>query len=165
MGVSAVGKSTVGAALADRLDIPFIDADDLHSPASIEKMRAGLPLTDQDREPWLRRCGAALVVAPRGSVLACSALARRYRDVLRSVAPEAVFVHLAADRERVLARATSRDGHFMPVALLTTQFDTLEPLQLDEVGLTIDATEPLSDILDSCIGALAPVRPGGVGTS
>lgn len=154
MGVSAVGKSTVGTALADRLGIPFLDADDLHPGASVEKMRAGLPLTDEDRAPWLRICGEALGTAPGGAVLACSSLARRYRDALRAVAPDAFFVYLAADRAHVLERASSRDGHFMPVSLLASQFDTLEPLERDESGATIDAAAGAAAVIDAAVTAV-----------
>jgi gluconokinase len=158
MGVSAVGKSTVGTALADRLGISFLDADDLHPRASVEKMRAGLPLTDEDRAPWLRICGEALGATPDGVVLACSALARRYRDALRAVAPDAFFVYLAADRGHVLARASSRDGHFMPVSLLASQFDALEPLQRDESGATIDAAADAAAVVDAAVAAVLAAR-------
>jgi carbohydrate kinase (thermoresistant glucokinase family) len=153
MGVSAVGKSAVGAALAARLGVPFADADDLHSAASVEKMQAGAPLTDEDRWPWLRRCGERLRAEPGGAVMACSALRRRYRDALRDCAEGVFFVHLRADPDSVRERATSRDGHFMPVALLASQFATLEPLGEDEAGIVVDATQDIASIVDECVDA------------
>ncbi|MFJ6533136.1 gluconokinase [Microbacterium sp. NPDC091662] len=136
MGVSGVGKTTVGRELARRMGVAFIDADDLHGPANIAKMAAGTPLDDDDRWPWLDRVGAALAADP-AVVIACSALKRSYRDRLRASAPAAVFVHLDAPIERVAAQATARRDHFMPPALLASQLQTLEPLGADEQGLTV----------------------------
>ena len=136
MGVSGVGKTTVGRALADRLGASFIDADDLHGPANIAKMAAGAPLDDNDRWPWLDRVGAALAADP-GVVVACSALKRSYRDRLRGFAPTVVFVHLDAPPERVVAQTTARRDHFMPPALLASQLRTLEPLAADEEGIAV----------------------------
>ncbi|MER7523896.1 gluconokinase [Microbacterium oxydans] len=141
MGVSGVGKTTLGRELARRIGVAFIDADDLHGPANIAKMAAGVPLDDDDRWPWLDRVGAALAADP-GVVIACSALKRTYRDRLRASAPTVVFVHLDAPQERVAEQATARRGHFMPPALLASQLQTLEPLGSDEGGLTaaVDAS-------------------------
>ncbi|WP_243842125.1 gluconokinase [Microbacterium hydrocarbonoxydans] len=136
MGVSGVGKTTVGTELARRRGVVFVDADDLHGAANIAKMSAGIPLDDADRWPWLDRVGAALR-AGDGVVVACSALKRRYRERLHRLAPATVFVHLDADAERVAAQAQSREGHFMPPALLQSQFDALEPLAHDEPGVTV----------------------------
>lgn len=154
MGVSGVGKSTVGAALAERLGIPFLDADDLHAPEAVARMRAGEPLTDGDRMPWLARCGAALAAAPEGAVLACSALARRYRDAILAAAPDAVFVALETDADRVVDRATHRPGHFMPASLVTSQYATYEPLAPDEPGAAVDAGGPVDEVVAEALRAL-----------
>ena len=134
MGVSAVGKTTVGIALARLLRAEFVDADDLHPAANIAKMATGIPLTDDDRLPWLALVGRAL---RPGSVTACSALKRSYRDLLRAEAPTALFVHLEADPAWIAARAAERPAHFMPPSLLRSQLDALEPLGPDEAGTTV----------------------------
>ena len=160
MGVSGSGKTTVGAALAQRLRVPFVDADDLHPPANVAKMSAGIPLDDADRLPWLRTVGAWLAEhAARGGVTSCSALRRSYRDVLREAAPEQVFVHLAGDREVIARRVAGRPGHFMPAALVDSQFATLEPLDPDERGVTVDVDQPIDALVDACVAALGV--PGG----
>ncbi|HNQ05662.1 MAG TPA: gluconokinase [Tetrasphaera sp.] len=150
MGVSGCGKTTVGAALAQRLQVPYADADDFHPEANIAKMSAGIPLDDQDRAPWL----SALAQWLRGhhetgAVLACSALKRNYRDLLREGNDEVEFVHLHGDREVVARRVAGRPGHFMPVALVESQFATLEPLEADESGVTIDFDLPVDDIVEA----------------
>lgn len=161
MGVSAVGKSTIGLRLADALRVPFIDADDLHVPASVAKMSAGIALTDEDRLPWLGECGRALTAAEGGAVLACSALTRAYRDVIRGEAPDALFVHLHADPVRIQARAATRTGHFMPPSLLASQLATLELLEADERGVTVDADQDVDDIVADALAALAaPAKAG-----
>ncbi len=144
MGVSGCGKTTIGAGLAERLGIPFLDGDDLHPAANTAKMAAGIPLDDDDRWPWLDRVGDALARARgAGVVIACSALKRRYRDALRAHAPEVVFVHLAAPKEVVVERIAARTGHFMPAALLDSQYADLEPPGQDERCITVDVTGPL----------------------
>ena len=147
MGVSAVGKSTVGAELAERLGIPFLDADDLHDDAAVAAMSAGIGLSDADRMPWLARVGDALAAQSGGAVIACSALALRYRDAIRASAPNAIFVHLDAPAEVLAIRAGAREGHFMPASLLTSQLATLEPLDDDERGFAVDASLPVADII------------------
>lgn len=137
MGVSGSGKSTVGALLAERLGVPFADADDLHPPANVAKMAAGQPLDDDDRAPWLALVGRELAGArSTGIVMACSALRRRYRDLIRDAAPETVFVHLHGSRELLAERMGARTGHFMPTALLDSQLATLEEPG-DEEGVTV----------------------------
>ena len=144
MGVSGSGKTTIATMLAARLGRVFADADDFHSAANVAKMALGQPLTDADREPWLERAAvwiAAQHAAGRSSVLACSALKRRYRDVLRGGAPgHVVCILLTAPRDALLERLQRRKGHFMPGSLLDSQLATLEPLEADERGATIDAT-------------------------
>ncbi|WP_431818257.1 gluconokinase [Gordonia jacobaea] len=149
-GVSGCGKSTVGAALAARLKAPFVDADDLHPAANIAKMAAGHPLTDADRMPWLEVVGTWLAEHDDG-VAACSALRRSYRDRLRRRAPGVFFVMLALDRDAALTRVRGRRDHFMPAALVDSQFAALEPLGPDEQGMTVDATLPLEVIVDQVL--------------
>jgi gluconokinase len=155
MGVSGSGKTTVGAALAQRLRVPFEDADDLHPPANVAKMSAGIPLDDADRLPWLRAVGAWQVQhAVTGGVISCSALRRSYRDILREAAPDQVFIHLAGDRDVIARRVAGRPGHFMPAALVDSQFATLEPLGPDERGVTLDVDRPVDTLVDACVAAL-----------
>lgn len=152
MGVSGSGKSTVGAALAQRLGVPFEDADDLHPPANIAKMSAGIPLDDDDRHPWLETIGAWLAARDgHGGVVSCSALKRAYRDQLRAHAARAVFVHLHGTREVIARRQASRPGHFMPASLLDSQFDTLEPLGEDEAGVVIDVDQTVDLIVQQYV--------------
>lgn len=149
MGVSGSGKSTVGAALAQRLHVPFGDADDFHPEANIEKMAAGHALDDEDRAPWLAAIGQWLAerATTNGGVVTCSALKRRYRDRIVADAPDAVFVHLAGSRETIARRQASRPGHFMPASLLDSQFATLEDLEADENGFAVDIGQPVDDIV------------------
>ena len=155
MGVAGSGKTTVGAALAQRLRVPFADADDFHPKANIEKMSAGIPLTDEDRGPWLETIGAWLADhAARGGVASCSALRRAYRDVLTAAAPQAYFIHLHGTREVIAARVAGRPGHFMPAALVESQFATLEALEPDELGAVIDVDQPVDDLVTQALGLL-----------
>ncbi len=155
MGVSGCGKTTVGVGLAQRLRLPFEDADDLHPPANVAKMAAGIPLDDDDRLPWLRAVGAWQDKhTATGGVMSCSALRRSYRDILREAAPDQVFIHLAGDRDVVARRVAGRPGHFMPVALVDSQFATLEPLDPDERGVTLDFDQPVDALVDACVAAL-----------
>ncbi|MEH3106462.1 MAG: gluconokinase [Sphingomonas fennica] len=144
MGVSGSGKSTLGAALATSLDVPFIEGDDLHPPANLRRMAAGIPLTDDDRAPFLDAVAAALAAEPGGAVAACSALKRAYRDRIRRVVPEARFILVHLDGIALAARPASREGHFMPASLLDSQLATLEPPQADEAALTVDGSEALA---------------------
>ncbi len=142
MGVSGSGKTTVARLVADRLQRPFLEADDLHPAANVAKMAAGTPLTDVDRAPWLRSLRdwlAAQTSAGEPSVLTCSALKVAYRDVLREGGP-VLFVHLNLTAEILAQRMGQRTGHFMPPTLLASQLATLEPLLPTESGFTLDAT-------------------------
>ena len=147
MGVSGSGKSTVGAALARRLDVPFVDGDALHPEANVAKMAAGRPLDDDDRRPWLDAVGAWLAAHPRG-VVVCSALRRSYRDVLREHCPSVGFVHLDGDPAVIARRLADRPGHFMPASLLGSQLETLEPLEPDEAGFDVDVDRSVDQVVD-----------------
>jgi len=138
-GVSGAGKTTVGKLLAQELGWQFLEADDFHSAANIEKMRSGRPLTDEDRWPWLDRLRdqiEQLLSAGENAVLACSALKRAYRDRLR-VSDEVKFVFLRGDYALVEKQLRSRRGHFMNAGLLQSQFDELEEPQADERAITV----------------------------
>jgi gluconokinase len=157
MGVSGSGKSTVGAAVAQRLGVPFADADDFHPPANIAKMKAGIPLDDDDRYPWLEAIGRWLAERCReGGVMSCSALKRKYRDQLRRHCPQTEFVHLSGSPEVIAARQASRPGHFMPASLMASQFATLEPLAPDERGMTLDVTHDIDSIVESYLAQAHP---------
>lgn len=148
MGVAGAGKSTIGRALADRLALPYGEADEFHPPANVAKMRAGAPLDDNDRAPWLAAVGAWLADQPGGGVASCSALRRTYRDALRAHAPGTRFVYLAGSIEVVSERVTARSDHFMPASLVTSQFALLEPLDDDEDGITLPLDWPVDRLLD-----------------
>lgn len=147
MGVSGAGKSTVGMALAQRMRVPFLDADTMHPPANIAKMAAGQPLDDDDRYPWLEKVGEWLAGHRDGGVVSCSALKRKYRDRLRAHCPQAEFLHLAGAPALITGRLSARTGHFMPAALLRSQFEALEPLAADERGATVDAGRDVDAII------------------
>lgn len=142
MGVSGSGKSTVGRLLAADLDWPFAEGDDFHPPANVAAMRSGQPLTDAQRAPWLAAIAAWTGAQHDGAVVACSALRRSYRDVLRGGGPDVRFAVLDVGRTLLATRVEHRPGHFMPASLLASQLATLEPLQADEVGVTVAAGDP-----------------------
>ncbi|GAA2795298.1 gluconokinase [Saccharopolyspora taberi] len=157
MGVAGSGKTTVAELLAGRAGLEFVEADRFHSPENIAKMSAGTPLTDADRLPWLRSLSEWMRdrrAAGSATVLACSALKRPYRDILREHAPNLKFVHLHGPEELVLARMASRKGHFMPTALLDSQFAALEPLEADEDGITLDLAETPDQLADRALSWL-----------
>jgi len=150
MGVSSSGKSTIGRVLGEAFGIPFLDGDDVHPAANKEKMRAGIPLTDDDRRPWLHRIGELIqegLAEGHSTIVACSALKRSYRDLLRESVPGLVFVHLAGSAEVIYERMRLRDHEFMPSALLQSQLATLENLEPDERGIVVDITAAPTDIL------------------
>ena len=146
MGVSGCGKSSVGARLATRLGLNYRDGDDLHPPENVAKMRAGMPLTDGDRWPWLDRVGQVLL-AEAPVIVGCSALKRAYRDRIRTAAGGPVtFVHLAGSQEVIAARMALRQGHYMPLSLLDSQFAALEPPAAEE-AITVSIDQPLEAIV------------------
>ncbi len=160
MGVSGSGKSTVGAALARRLRVPFADGDDFHPPANRAKMTAGEALDDGDRFPWLEAVGQWLAAHPEGGVMSCSALMRKYRDHLRRHVPGLRFVHLVGSHEIIARRQAGRSGHFMPASLLPSQFAVLEPLQPDEPGVALDVGRSVDGIIEEFLRRLdAPAQP------
>lgn len=138
MGVSGCGKTSIGEKLAAALGVPFIEGDAFHSQANIAKMTAGTALTDDDRREWLLILRDKLAAREGGAVLSCSSLKRAYRDLLRSAGGDVRFAHLAGDRDLLLERVSNRPGHYMPPSLLDSQLNTLEPLQPDEAGITLD---------------------------
>lgn len=154
MGVAGCGKSSVGAALSAALGVPYVDGDDLHPAANVDKMRRGVALTDEDRWPWLGQVATCLQnSAP--VIVGCSALKRAYRDRIRAdVQGKVAFVHLSGDRDLIAARMAQRQGHYMPLSLLDSQFAALEPPGQDEaVTATID--QPLRDIVAQILGHLS----------
>ena len=157
MGVAGTGKSTIALALAERLGWPFGEGDDLHPSANVAKMAAGIPLDDADRWPWLDAIGAwtaGQAAAGNSTIVTCSALRRTYRDRLRAAAPGTVFVHLVGSTALLSERITGRKDHFMPASLLQSQLETLEPLEADEPGFTVDVELPAGAIVDEVLDQL-----------
>ncbi len=165
MGVSGCGKSSTGILLAERLGVPFLEADDLHPAANRVKMAAGRPLTEEDRRPWLAAISEWIEQATAsrtGGVVACSALRYRYRQMFRRAGTRVWLLHLALDEATALRRVARRAGHFMPAALVDSQFAELEPLGPDEPGLTVDADNSRQAIVDQAAAALHSAgRVGG----
>lgn len=159
MGVAGCGKSSVGAALADRLGVTYLDGDDLHPPGNIAKMSRGAPLTDDDRWPWLARVGQALRAHPR-RIIGCSALKRAYRDrIMAEAGGPVTFIHLSGPPEVIEARMSARTGHFMPPTLLASQFAALEPPGPDETAITVAIDQPFDAVIDTILGQLRPASP------
>lgn len=171
MGVSGCGKSAVATGLAQRLGWRAVDGDDLHAPEAVARMRAGQPLSDADRLPWLDRIGTVLATATaqrQGTLVACSALRRVYRDRLRAACPGLRFVFLDGSQDLIAARMAQRQHHYMPASLLDSQLRTLERPGVDEPDvLRLEIEQPLSALLDQACRALqtqavasrAPLEP------
>jgi gluconokinase len=161
MGVSGVGKSTVMAALEERMNARFAEGDDFHPESNVRLMRAGTALTDEDRRPWLRSIAEWIGGCERDvvdGVVTCSALRRRYRDLLRDGHPSVRFVHLTLGPAALEQRVASREGHYMPASLLESQLETLEPLGSDEPGIEIDAGQKPSEIAAAIVRWVAGIR-------
>jgi gluconokinase len=160
MGVAGCGKTTLAKALGERVGLAMVDGDDLHLPQSVEKMRAGIPLQDSDRWPWLDRIGAHLSEPhPHGRVVACSALKRAYRDRIRAQAGDVFFIFLHGDFELIGQRMRQRQGHYMPLDLLESQFQTLERPQADESDvIELPITESINNLVQLAWTA-AQTRP------
>lgn len=155
MGVSGCGKSTVGQALADRLQLPFIEGDLLHPPHNVTLMAAGTPLTDADRQGWLQAVAATLADAQgTGAVISCSALKRSYRDLLRASAPNLRLVHLHGAPALLAQRMQARSGHYMPPSLLQSQLDTLQWPSADEAAIVVDIAGPPRDLVHGILREL-----------
>lgn len=155
MGVAGSGKTHIGAALGEAIGASYLDGDDLHPGANVEKMRQGVPLTDDDRWPWLQSVGAALAAADTPMIVGCSALKRVYRDCIRAAAPDTVFIYLNGTRALIHARMGRRKDHFMPLSLLDSQFDTLEVPGGDEAHVVVDIDAAPIVVVDRIVGALA----------
>jgi gluconokinase len=154
MGVAGSGKSTVAQLLAQQLGWTRIEGDDLHPPENVAKMTAGTPLSDADREPWLRRISQRIDQTEGDQVITCSALRRSYRDILRTANARVRFLHLSGSRALLGSRLGARSDHFMPSSLLASQLDTLEPLTLDEDGVSVDIQGTPADIVARALQAL-----------
>jgi gluconokinase len=158
MGVSGCGKSTIGSALATETGGCFIDADDLHPPRNVAKMRAGTPLTDEDRGGWLDTVAQAVADGQRGDnpvYIACSALKKSYRDILRKGACAPRFVYLHGSEKVLRKRLDDRKGHYMPASLLRSQLEALEPPSEDERILTVDISPSAEEVLRNILGLLS----------
>lgn len=155
MGVSSTGKSTVGEQLAKRINAKFIDGDDLHPKANVIKMSEGHALNDEDRAPWLERIrDAAFSIEKKNEagVIVCSALKQVYRDKIREGNNNVIFLHLHADKAVITERMQNREGHFMPVSLLDSQFATLEmPSEEETKTHYIDVSVSIDDVIQSCV--------------
>lgn len=166
MGVSGIGKSTTARLVAERLGWPMAEADDFHPRTNIDKMTAGIPLTDDDRMPWLhaiRDWISERADAGEDVVVTCSALKRSYRDILREAGARVWFVFLHGPAPVVLERIADRTGHFMPPSLLDSQFGDLEPLEADEDGVVVDPRDPPMRVVESALAGL-DLNPGTAST-
>lgn len=162
MGVQGAGKSTIGTMLAERLGARFVDGDRLHSEENIAKMAAGTALTDAERLPWLQEVGRVLQEGrSTGIVVVCSALKRDYRDLIRGFVPELFVVDPEGPMQLVAERIRARQHEYMPLELLQSQYDTLEPLEADELGVVVDIRQSPQELIDSVITALEQLPASG----
>jgi gluconokinase len=158
MGVAGAGKTTVGKLIAKGLGWPFVDGDDLHPQANIDKMRSGVPLTDSDRAPWLEAIGDWIDTRAAGcepGIVACSALKRAYRDRLRAGRPQVRIVYLRGTESQIAERLAHRSGHFWPAGLLATQFADLEPPSVDEDPIVVGVEQPPEAVAKAVIERLS----------
>ncbi|GIJ27482.1 gluconokinase [Micromonospora qiuiae] len=157
MGVSGAGKTTVAQGIAASTGLTFAEADEFHSEAGVARMRAGVPLDDEARWPWLRALADWMASRHRegtSTVLACSALKRSYRDVLRQGPPGVEFVHLDGPAEVIRERMSTRTHPYMPASLLDSQIETLERLWPDEPGIVLDLRLPLEALVAAAVEQL-----------
>jgi gluconokinase len=162
MGVAGSGKTTVAKGLAVSMHWIFAEGDAFHPEANVEKMHSGVPLTDEDRWPWLRLIGEWMdgqVDEGISSVVTCSALRRVYRDLLREGRPNVRFCHITAPEAAIADRLDHRAGHYMPPSLLPSQLATLEPLEPDEPGVTVSGEGSETEVLDRALHALGLMPP------
>lgn len=161
-GPSGTGKTTIATKLAEALSWPSIEGDEFHSKENVAKMHSGVPLTDEDRRPWLQSLHKEVIAQSvrekKRTVLSCSSLKRAYRDTLRSGLPDGAvyFVLLTGTKDTLTRRVASRKGHFMNAALVQSQLDTLELLQPDEKGLCIDCETNVADIVNTILSSIQP---------
>jgi gluconokinase len=158
MGVAGCGKTTVGRALAERLEMPFQEGDALHPPANVAKMASGTPLTDDDRTPWLAAVAAWIDERRRagiGGVISCSALKRAYRRVLVGDRPDVRLVYLQGDEPLLATRLAARTDHFMPASLLSSQLATLEEPAAAERPIVVSAALPVARLVDTLVPLVA----------
>ena len=153
MGVSGCGKTTLARALAQKLDLSFMEGDDFHPKANVDKMASGTPLNDEDRKPWLETLNEELQKHP-GAVLSCSALKQSYRDILKENIPQLTFVYMDGSFDLIYKRMQSRSDHFMPSTLLESQFDTLE---IPKDAISIDISQSEEEILIEALEKLQDV--------
>lgn len=157
MGVSGCGKSTVAALLAGKLGWEFTEGDALHPQSNVEKMRQGIPLTDEDRAPWLQEIARMIHgwrAAGKAGVIACSALRRSYRDIIADGAADVRFVYLRGSFSLIEQRLATRQGHYMPASLLNSQFETLEEPGAGEPAITVDTGAPAHELVNEVLGNL-----------
>jgi gluconokinase len=158
MGVAGCGKSLVGSELGRALGLPLVEGDDFHPERNIQKMREGVPLTDEDRADWLQELGRQLQAQSGGAVLTCSALKRSYRDALRAAVPDLQFVHLALTHHQALERVAARTDHFYPPSLVASQFDALEDPSREPGVYVADATQHIDRVVGGAARRLQQVR-------
>lgn len=157
MGTAGTGKSEIGRRLAERLHSAFVEADDLHTPDSVAQMRQGIPLSDAQREPWLHAvCERAISVPTRPVVIACSALKRSYRDLMRARLGRVRFLFLDGSPELIAARLAARQGHFASISLLESQLRTLERPDTSEEAVVLDIAQPADVVVRKAIQAVSP---------
>ena len=159
MGVAGSGKTTIARLLAQDLGWKQTEADDLHGPENVAKMAAGIPLTDSDRAPWLRRICQRIDETEGNQVVTCSALRRSYRDILRTANARVRFLHLHGSPDTLASRIGARTDHFMPASMLTSQMETLEPLTADEDGVSVDIDGTPTEIVQRALLALDLTPP------